>query len=155
MEIRKFQENGFLSISPEDLILYYTYFIKHILSVLKISKPSEYLARYGQWSVFMIRFQESVVKTDLCLYFIEYSPDVYKKKTRVFNIFNKDEKCFIKINIESSHQEISISTRFLEINGSPSLFITELSSFLFTPYNPPIQLRVKWIKNQKHSRIFL
>ena len=56
-------------------------FIKHFLSVLKVSKtfvfflrtPGEYLTRYGQGSV---------VKTDPCLYFFEYSPDVLKKKTK-------------------------------------------------------------------------
>ena len=64
------------------------------------------------------------MKTDLCLYFFDYSPDVFKKKTIVFYIFNTDEKCFIKVNIESSPPEKWISIRFLEINGSPSLFIT-------------------------------
>ena len=55
--IRLFQENGSLSISPEDLILYCFY--KIFLSVLKLSKTfvfflrksSEYLTRYGQGSV--------------------------------------------------------------------------------------------------------
>ena len=51
MGIRLFRENGSLSISPEDLILYY--FFLHFLSVLKISKnlvfflitSSEYLTK--------------------------------------------------------------------------------------------------------------
>ena len=62
---------------------------------------SEYL-RYGQGSVFKISFQGSVVKTDPCLYFFEYSPDV-------LDIFNTDKKCFTKINIETSPQEIWIT----------------------------------------------
>ena len=37
----------------------------------------------GQGSVFKIRFQGSVVKTDPCLYFFEYSSDVIEKKTKV------------------------------------------------------------------------
>ena len=62
--------------------------------------------RYGQGSVFKIRFQGSVVKTDPCLYFFEYSPDVLKKKTKVLDIFNTNKKCIMKINIESSPPEI-------------------------------------------------
>jgi hypothetical protein len=74
-------------------------FIQHFLSVLKISKTfvfffwtsSEYLTRYGQGSV---------LKTDSCLYFFDYSPDDLKKKTKVLDNFNTDKKCFMKINIE-------------------------------------------------------
>ena len=70
---------------------YILFFIKHFLSVLKISNTfvfflrmsSEYLTRYGQGSVFKIRFQGSVVKTDPCLYFFEYSREVLRKKTKV------------------------------------------------------------------------
>ena len=59
MGIRLFQENGSLSISPPDSILYY-FFIEHFLYVLKIYKTnvfflitsSLYLTRYGQGSVF-------------------------------------------------------------------------------------------------------
>ena len=77
MTIRLFQENGFLSISPEDLIIYY---VLHFWSVLKISTTfvfflrtsSEYLTRYGQGYIFKICFQGSVVKTDPYLYFFEY-----------------------------------------------------------------------------------
>ena len=58
-----------------------------------------------------------------CLYFLEYSPDVLKKKTKVLDIFNADKKCFIKDNIELSPQEIWIRVHFLEINGSPSLLL--------------------------------
>ena len=121
MGICLFQENRSLSISPEDLI--YIIFIKHFLSLLKLSKSfvffirtsREYLSRY---------VQESVIKDPLCkriLVHIEYSPDVLKKKTRILDIFNTDKKCFIKISIESSPREILIRIRFLEINGSPSL----------------------------------
>ena len=38
-----------------------------------------------------------------------------------------NEKCFVKINIESSPPEIWIRIRFLEINGSPSLLNIELA----------------------------
>ena len=37
-------------------------------------------------SVFKIRFPGSVEKTDLCLYFFEYSPDGLKEKTKVLDI---------------------------------------------------------------------
>ena len=57
------------------------------------------------------------MKTDPCLYFFEYSPDILKKKTKISVIFVK--KCFVKIKIESSPLEIWILIRFLEINGSP------------------------------------
>ena len=84
---------------------------------------SEYLTRYGQGSIFNIRFKESVLKPDPCLYFFEYSLDVLKKKTlKVLDIFITDKKCFMKINKESSLSEIWKRIRFLEINGSPSLF---------------------------------
>ena len=82
---------------------------------------NRYLTRYGQGSFFKIRFQGSVEKTDPCLYFFEYSPDVLKKKTKVLDIFNTDKKCFMKINIESSPPEIWIKICFLDINGFPSL----------------------------------
>ena len=76
------------------------------MSVLKISKTfvfflrtsSEYLTRYGQGSVFKIRFQGSVEITDPCLYFFEYSPDVLKKKTKVLDIFNTNKKCLMKVD---------------------------------------------------------
>ena len=61
------------------------------------------------------------MKTDPCLYFIEYSLDVLKKKPKGLDIFNTDKKCFMKINVESSPPEIWIRIRFPEINGSPSL----------------------------------
>ena len=61
------------------------------------------------------------MKTDPCLYFFKYSPDVLKKKTIVLDIFNTNKKCFVKNNIESSPPELWIRIRFLEINRSPSL----------------------------------
>ena len=84
MGIRLFQENGSLSISPENLILYYLK--KKKMSVLKISKtfvfflrtPIEYLTRYGQGSTFKIRSQGS-----LSIFL--------KKKTKVIDIFNMDK----------------------------------------------------------------
>ena len=38
----------------------------------------------------------------------KYSPDVLKKKTKVLDIINMDKTCFVKINVESSPQEIWI-----------------------------------------------
>ena len=55
---------------------------------------------------------------------VKYSPDVLEQKTKVFGVINTDKTCFIKINVESSPQEIWIRIRFLENNGSPSLVIT-------------------------------
>ena len=46
--------------------------------------------------------QGSVVKKDTCPYIVKNSSDILKKKTRVFDIFNPDKKCCIKIKIESS-----------------------------------------------------
>ena len=68
------------------------------MSVLKISKTFvfflrtsiEYLTRYEQGSVFKIRFQGSVEKTDPRQYFFEYSPDVPKKKTKFLDIYDTD-----------------------------------------------------------------
>jgi hypothetical protein len=56
-----------------------------------------------------------------CLYLVKYTLDVLKKKTKVLDIFNTDRKKSIENNIELSPQEIWIRTRYLEINGSPSL----------------------------------
>ena len=52
-------------------------------------------------------------------------------KTKVLDIFNKDKKCLIKNNIESSPQEIWIRIRFLEINGSPSLELAKSNGNFF------------------------
>ena len=96
-------------------MLYY-FFVSNKISktfVFFLRTSSEYLTRYGQGSV---------VKMDPCLCIFEYSPDVLKKKSKVLDISNTDKKCKI-INIESSRPEIWIRIRFLEINGSPSLFI--------------------------------
>jgi hypothetical protein len=54
-----------------------------------------------------------------CPYLVKYKLDVLKKKTTVLYIFNTDEKCSIKNNIELSLEEIWIRIHFLEINGSP------------------------------------
>ena len=70
-------------------------------------KPREYLTRFGQGSVFKIRFKGSVVKTDQFPQLVKYSTDVLKK-TKVLDILNTDKKCFIKINVESRPQEIRI-----------------------------------------------
>ena len=86
MGMRLFQENGSLSISPEDLNRFYTNFYKTFLSVLKISKilvffsraSGEYSKRYGQGSVFT---------TDPCPYLDRYSLDVLKMKTKVLDNF--------------------------------------------------------------------
>jgi hypothetical protein len=39
---------------------------------------------------------------DPCLYFFEYLPDVFKKKTKVLDIFDADKNISMKIIIESS-----------------------------------------------------
>ena len=67
-------------------------------------------------------------KTDPYPNLVKYSPDVLKKKTKVLDIISTDKKCFIRINVESSPQEILIRIRFLEKNGSPSLIITIIKS---------------------------
>ena len=129
MGIRKFQENGSLSISPEDLLLYYFLLF---LSVLKISKTfvffirtsNEYLKRYGQGSAFTMDPWKRIFKTHPCPYLHIYSHDVLKKKTKFLDIFNTDKNNFIKNNIEASPREIWIRIRFLEICGSPSLIRT-------------------------------
>ena len=118
MGIRLFQENGCLSISPEDLTLFKN-FIKYFLSVLKISKTlvfflrtsSEYSKTYWQGSVFTTDHWKRIIKTDPCPYLVKYALDILNK-AEFLDIFNTDKKCFIQNNIESS---------FLEINGSPSL----------------------------------
>ena len=104
-------------------------FIKHFLSVLKISKTlvfflrasGEYLKRYGQGSAFTTDPWKRIFKTDHCPYLHIYSHDVLKKKTKFLDIFNTDKNNFIKNNIEASPREIWIRIRFLEICGSPSL----------------------------------
>ena len=79
-------------------------------------------------SVFKICFQGSVVKTDHCLYFFEYSLDALKKK-KALDIFNTDKKCFLKINIETSPPEIWKRIRFHNGSGFQSLFI-DISLYL-------------------------
>ena len=110
------------------------------MSVSKISKNLVFFLRTSSEYLTRIRFQGSVKKTDHCLYFFEYSPDVLKKKTKVLDIFNTDKKCFMKINIESSPRKIWIRIRFLEINGSPSLIIIRRNTALsaFTSYLSPV-----------------
>ena len=104
MGIRSFHENGSLSISPEDLILYVVILIKHFLSVLKISKTlvfflrtsGEYSKKYGQGSVFTTDPLKRILKTDPCPYLVKCSLDILKKKTKVLDIFDTAKKCFIK-----------------------------------------------------------
>ena len=67
------------------------------------------------------------MKTDPCQYLFEYSPGVLKKKTIVLDIFDKDKKCFMKINIETRPPEIWIWIRFHNGIGSPSLLFRLLS----------------------------
>ena len=91
---------GFVYLKKMDPYLlrtwFYIIFLKTFLSVSKISKTpvyflgtsGEYSKRYGQGSIFT---------TDPCPYLVKYSLDVFKKKTKVLDIFNTDKKCFIKI----------------------------------------------------------
>ena len=53
-------------------------------------------------------------KTDPYPNLVRYSTDVLKKETKVLDIINTDKTCFIKINVETSPQEIWIRIRFLE-----------------------------------------
>ena len=63
-------------------------------------------------------FSQRILETDL------KNGYVFMNKTKVLDIFNTDQNCFIKNNIESTPQEIWIRIRFLEINGSTSLLVT-------------------------------
>ena len=49
-------------------------------------------------------------------YFVRYSLDILKKKTKVLDIFNKDKKNLMKFYIESSPQELWVRIWFMEIN---------------------------------------
>ena len=63
-----------------------------------------------------------IVSSDGDLFYfisIKYPSDVIKKKTKVLDIFNTDKKYFIKINVESSPQEIWIRIRFLDKKPDP------------------------------------
>ena len=72
--------------------------------------PGEYLTRYEKG----IRFHNESLKTDPCPNLVRYSPDFLKKKTKVLDIFHTEKKYFIRINLESSSQEIWIRIGFLE-----------------------------------------
>ena len=54
------------------------------------------------------------MKTDPCPYLVKYSPDVLKKKKKVLDFFNTNKIFFIKINVESSPQEILLRIRVLK-----------------------------------------
>ena len=83
-------------------------FIKHFLSVLKISETfafflrtsSEYLTRYGQGSVFKICFSIS-----LNIYLM-----LLRQKTKVLDILNTDKN--MKIYIKKSPAEVWIRIHF-------------------------------------------
>ena len=106
-------------------------FRKHVLSILKISKTfafflrtsGKYLTRYGQGSLFIMDPWKLILKTDPCQCpnLVKDSPDVLKKKTKVLTIFNTDQKCYLKINVESSPQVVLIRIRLLEKTGSQSV----------------------------------
>ena len=104
-------------------------FIKHFLSVLKISKTfvfflrtsGEYSKKYWQGSVFTMGPWKRILKTDPCPYLVQYYLDVLKKKTKVLYILNTNKKCFMKINIESRTLEIWLRICFHIGSGSPSL----------------------------------
>ena len=94
---------------------------------IKISKTFVFFLRTS--SEYLTTFSRIRVEiTDPSLYFLEYSPDVIKKKTKVLDIFDTEKKSFLKINIESSPLEIWIRIRFLEINGYPSLDYSTIHS---------------------------
>ena len=95
MEIRWFQENRSLSISPEDLNYVYINFHKHFLSILKISKTfffflrtlGEYSKKYRQGSVFTTYPWKRILNTNPCLYLVKYSLDVLKKISKVLYVY--------------------------------------------------------------------
>ena len=95
-------------------------FIKHSLSVLKISKKFIFFLRrtLGEYSKIFL-------KTDPCPFLVKYSLDVLKKKTKVLDISNIDKKWIMKINTESSPPEIWIRISFHKGYGSPSLLLTK------------------------------
>ena len=108
-------------------------FIKHFLSVLKISKTfvlflrtlGEYSKKYRQGSAISADPLKRIFKTDPCPYLVKYSLDVPKKKTFLLDISNTDKTCLPKKNVESSPQEIWTRIRFLEISRSTSLIISK------------------------------
>ena len=114
-------------------------FRKHVFSILKISKTfvfflrmsGKYLTRYGQGSVFTTDPWKWILKTDPCQCpnLVKDSPVVLKKKTKVLYIFDTDQKCYLKINVETSPQVVWIRIHFLEKNGSPSLYIILYNHF--------------------------
>ena len=55
-----------------------------------------------------------------CPHLVKYSIDLLKKKTKLLDIFHTNKKCFLKINIESSHPEMWIRIRFHNGSGTPS-----------------------------------
>ena len=75
---------------------FYINFYKTFLSVLKVAKtsvfylrtPYEYLARYGQGSIFTTDPWKRILKMDSCPKLFKYCPDVPKKETKeVLDIF--------------------------------------------------------------------
>ena len=83
--------------------------------VFFLTKSSEYLTWIGQGSIFMIRFQGSVVKTDPCQYLLKISPDVLNKKTKVLDIFNTDKNVDkgIRIRFLEKKKQIPITDSYL------------------------------------------
>ena len=72
-------------------------FIKHFLSMLKISKTLVFFLRTsGEYSkhgsVLTTDPLKRILKTDPCLYLVKYSLDVLKNKIKVLDIFNTDKK---------------------------------------------------------------
>ena len=69
--------------------------------VFFLRNSGEHLRRFRLGSVFL-----RSVKTDPCPKLVNYSSDVLNYKSKVLDISNMDKRCYIKIYVESSPQEI-------------------------------------------------
>ena len=103
------------------------------LFVFYLRTSDEYLTSYIHYT--RIRFNGSL-KTDLKKrILIQISLNIHltflsRNQKILLDIINTDKTCFIKINVESSPQEIWIRIRFMKKNGSPSLLKLSNQSLL-------------------------
>ena len=112
---------------------FYINFYKTFLSVLKISKTfvfylrtsDEYLTSYKQGSVWTEPWKRILKKRILIQISLNIHMTFLNRKQKFLVLLIRKKTCFIKINVESSPQEIWIKIRFLEKNGSPSLVLTQ------------------------------
>ena len=83
-------------------------------------------------SVFKIRLQRSVVKTDPCPYIVKYyySPAFLKKNTKVLDIFNSDNKMSLPIEIISNICRIKSSRDMDKYTFSCKVVINRFASLV-------------------------